>query len=487
MFIKNILYDLFYNNKISNGDYGLGNSFCNLWLQNSTPSDWGSFFCPDLFKRWALELKKSISLKEKISWNMTGKAVILISENEQSAVDLLARVAIDSGMKFFRVPSNEVSKLSPGIRAHFAIDSPSLVMLEAGEWLSSTKEFLSHSPFNDDSSLFAKSLRVDMFDFDLAKPVVLVTVVRSENYVCDELKRVGAFDRILIMERPTPDFVGNDFISKVGHEFLDEDTCLMFKKIGLLLQSEFSEVHQQNLLALRVQRLSLTESRKLNFNDLANLAIRGLCEYSYKNHISSEKASCRKTALHEAGHASIAIISSNGENIPDYATIVPSKNFEGVVFESLSYYDKMEEFTYSNMLIRTRVALAGRAAEELFFGSAFVSSGANSDLLSATNLCFHLFAYSGFHPNMSSQDGSSSNLAVLSRREEVDSLQYERISRDVRNFLKEQYKIVLETLQEHRLFVEAIADRLLWDPIVDQSEMIDLAVKHGINISGFKN
>jgi ATP-dependent Zn protease len=69
---------------------------------------------------------------------------------------------------------------------------------------------------------------------------------------------------------------------------------------------------------------------------------------------------------------------------------------------------------------------------------------------------------------------------VLNSRD-VDPVQYDRISREVRSFLQEQYKYVLTTLEENRPFVESVADRLLWDPVVDQSEMIELATRFGLN------
>jgi ATP-dependent Zn protease len=96
-------------------------------------------------------------------------------------------------------------------------------------------------------------------------------------------------------------------------------------------------------------------------------------------------------------------------------------------------------------------------------------------------MCFSLFAYSGFHPEMLTSDVASSNLAVL-RSGEVDPIQYDRISKEVRHFLHEQYHHVIQTLEHNKGFVEAVAERLLWDPIVDQSEMIEIAVKFGIKV-----
>ena len=80
---------------------------------------------------------------------------------------------------------------------------------------------------------------------------------------------------------------------------------------------------------------------------------------------------------------------------------------------------------------------------------------------------------------MMTSEIASSNLAVLNSGE-VDSIQYDRISKEVRHFLHEQYHYVIQTLKQNRAFVEAVAERLLWDPVVDQSEMIDIAVRFGI-------
>lgn len=448
---------------------------------NTIAKSWSDFYMPDIFQRWSVDLKSAVAQKDPDLWMLIGKTVILLSDTQDISVDLCARIASDANMSFIKVPSNFVTDLTPNSRAKFEQYAPALVMLEAGDWMAVSGEAHSFSPFGEQSSNFSKDFATDLSLFNIEHPVVFVTAVRSERAVCSELKKVGAFDRILSVEKPTPEFLGSSFLRNVGPSIFESSTLNAPKKIGLLLQAEFDTNDLQKLLGLRLQRISRNETRKISFNDIASLAIRGMPEHSNKNQITFENSSRRKTALHEAGHACIAIIASGGSNVPDYATVVPSKNFEGVVFESLSYYDKMEDFTYNNMLLKTRVFLAGRAAEDLFYGSSNVSSGANSDLAAATQMCFSLFAYSGFNSDMSNTETSSHNLAVLNSRD-VDPVQYDRISREVRTFLQEQYKYVLAKLEENRSFVESVAERLLWDPVVDQSEMIELATKFGLTV-----
>ena len=48
----------------------------------------------------------------------------------------------------------------------------------------------------------------------------------------------------------------------------------------------------------------------------------------------------------------------------------------------------------------------------------------------------------------------------------------------IRQFLSDEYRVVLKQLADHRSLVDAIADRLMWDPIVDQGELMELSQQH---------
>jgi ATP-dependent Zn protease len=90
-----------------------------------------------------------------------------------------------------------------------------------------------------------------------------------------------------------------------------------------------------------------------------------------------------------------------------------------------------------------------------------------------------MFAHSGFHPLMEKGEGTAANLAVIGRGE-VDELQSDRIYREVRQFLETQYEHVMATLKKHHDFVNAVTDRLMWDPVIDQQEMTQIADQFGL-------
>ena len=454
---------------------------CTNLLVSNANFDWAEFFEPEIFHVWVEELKNAVKRKDPDLWSLTGKAILIQSTNESEVCNLLQKIVVEAQMKFAYVPARQVMSLLPNIRQKFKQISPGIVMLESGSWIKDDDAEFGMPPLSQDDSSGIGLLAKDLKNFDCELPIVFVTCVKSYEDVSKKLLKVDAFDRIFAVEKPSAEFIGKRFIKLFDKISLDDSLTCAEKKIGLLLQSEYESQSEQELLALRLKRLAKHESRPINFNDLTDFALRGLQEQNRLKPIKVDSETRRKTAYHEAGHACISVIASNGENIPDYASIVPSKNFEGVIFESLSFYDNLDEVTYKFLLLKTRIALAGRAAEELFFGGLNISSGANSDLSSATRLCFRLFAYSGFHPKMDGQTISASNLAVLNLGD-VDPVQYERVSKDVRNFLEEQYLFVMNTLEENKAFVEAVAQRLLWDPVVDQQEMKMLSEQHGILI-----
>ena len=89
------------------------------------------------------------------------------------------------------------------------------------------------------------------------------------------------------------------------------------------------------------------------------------------------------TAFHEGGHALVALYTS--ESIPIHkATIIPRGNALGMV----SQVPERDEYsvTKAQLLARLDVAMGGRAAEHLVFGSEQVTTGAASDFSQATKI-----------------------------------------------------------------------------------------------------
>ena len=115
-----------------------------------------------------------------------------------------------------------------------------------------------------------------------------------------------------------------------------------------------------------------------------------------------------------------------------------------------------------------RVALAGRAAEEVAYGSAQVSNGSANDLAAATRKCTWAFSAGGLAPGMDDETHSASNLAIVLGD---DPLALAEVRALVQRFLAQEYAHVLRALRDHRHLLDALGERLVEDRIVDQQEM----------------
>ena len=152
-------------------------------------------------------------------------------------------------------------------------------------------------------------------------------------------------------------------------------------------------------------------------------------------------------AFHEAGHATLMLLGSRGREELSYLSIVPSTEQLGVT--RLCFDESRPSETCQDLLERLQSDLAGRAAEEIRFGPAGVSTGCSSDLEQATQLALQMCTRYGFggRGSLLSWEGDLARHPAL--REEVDAL------------LAAQYELALEALRRHWSFVEELVGALL--------------------------
>lgn len=138
--------------------------------------------------------------------------------------------------------------------------------------------------------------------------------------------------------------------------------------------------------------------------------------------IYSEQSVC-KTAYHEAGHAVVACVL--GLN-PAFTTIVARNTFGGYMQYSES--DKLD-MSRQECLNRICVALSGRATEVRYYGDDGITTGASSDIRSATELATRMVCYFGMQEDMLlfiNSGKATQNAAVEERVRGILTEQYER-------------------------------------------------------------
>ena len=445
------------------------------WLDERVARrDWGSFRGVAPIQTWASRLRSQPAGDE-----LAARAVLFVGPDIDACQSVARRAAEEAGYRFAFVPRAEVDAQSPATLANLKALAPVMVFLQAGRWSLSPDHPNLDKDAEDRARAFQTMLLGVIAAQDPAKPVLFATSTGAFRHLGDALTNVGAFDLAFAVPEPAPRAQGEAFLDAVGRPLCGPTLTEHPAKLGKALALVYGTSAGRDLARLHLRRLAAREGRKVEFLDLVEIYTRGFVEAAP---LDDAPAPMREhVAVHEAGHAAMAVLDSGGLDVPDFSTILPSGESRGVVVSSLSHrHDAGERMTYEDFRHSVRVSLAGRAAEELVYGPTQVANGASSDLENATRLSYRGFAEWGFAPAMETLEASRSNLAVLFDTPAEPEVAHTMVL--VRRFLAEEYTRVLDALRQHRAFLEAVRDRLLVDPVVDRSELAELCERHGVSV-----
>jgi ATP-dependent metalloprotease len=149
------------------------------------------------------------------------------------------------------------------------------------------------------------------------------------------------------------------------------------------------------------------------------------------------------TAVHEAGHALARCLSSTKGADITFVSIVPRA--DGTLGFVMMAGSEKQSLTRAEYIERIEVALAGRAAEEIRFSSNGITTGASSDLQSATTMILNMITNYGLGPDDSLLWSAHPNAAHFAT---ADSM------------LSKIYTSIRAKLEQHQSALDAIAAAL---------------------------
>lgn len=161
----------------------------------------------------------------------------------------------------------------------------------------------------------------------------------------------------------------------------------------------------------------------------------------------------RFIAYHEAGHTLVAYYNKNADPIHK-VTIIP----RGQSLGSTAYIPEKEyQLSKAMMLAKLDIAMGGRVAEELIFGEENITSGAYSDLQSATDIARTMVKDFG----MSTRVGLAVHENKQAMYNEISNSTMESIELEVKRLLNESYERAKKTLKTHNKELHLLAEALL--------------------------
>jgi len=321
--------------------------------------------------------------------------------------------------------------------------APCIVFIDEIDAIGSSRGGASVSPHASDS---LNALLVEMDGFEENSGVIVIAATNMVQKLDFALIRAGRFDRtirVALPDREARKAIIKMYMKDKGDETVD---------VNILVSdlAGFSGADLANIVNLAGIEAVKEKKKKISMLHLVEAKETVAMGRARKSLVVPMKEK-KLTAYHEGGHAIVALF-TEGANPIYKATLMPRGPALGMVtFTNEDEFSKTREA----LLAQLDVAMGGRAAEELIFGEAQVTTGAGSDFNQATQLATRMVTQFGMSQAVGKIYYESRDVEKLSP--ELQNL----INSEVKKLLDEAYDRARNTLIKHHDKLEILAQALL--------------------------
>ncbi|HEX6323406.1 MAG TPA: ATP-dependent zinc metalloprotease FtsH, partial [Vicinamibacterales bacterium] len=323
---------------------------------------------------------------------------------------------------------------------------------------------------HDEREQTLNQLLVEMDGFESNEGVILVAATNRPDVLDPALLRPGRFDRRIVVNRP--DVKGREGILGVHTRKipLSDDVNISVLARGTAGFSGADLANLVNEAALNAARYNQKVVRMVDFEFAKDKVLMGSERRSMV--VSDEEK--RVTAIHEAGHALLAVLLPHAEPIHK-VTIIPRGMAMGVTMQ-LPVDDK---HNYSRDYLSDQIAilLGGRIAEELTTGD--LTTGAGNDLERATELARKMVCEWGMSDAMGPLTFGKKEEQIFLGREIAQHKDYSedtalRIDHEVKKLVMDNYARAQEVLTAQKQRLMQVAEELLTREVLDADQVTRL-------------
>merc|ERR1711968_176218 len=378
---------------------------------------------------------------------------------------LLAKaIAGEAGVPFFSLSGSEFVEMFVGVGASRVRDlfkkakenSPCLIFIDEIDAVGRSRG-TGVGGGNDEREQTLNQLLTEMDGFEGNTGVIVVAATNRADILDPALLRPGRFDRQVSVD--VPDLKGRIEILKVHSKNKRFEGEVDIETIAKRTPG-FSGADLSNLLneaAILTGRRNKDAITLLEIDDSVDRIVAGM----EGTRLTDGKAKTL-VAYHEVGHAICGTLQA-GHDPVQKVTIVPRGQAKGLTWfipgEDPSLISKQQIFA------RVVGALGGRAAEEVIFGHAEVTTGASGDLQQVANMAKQMvttFGMSDVGPWSLQDQGAQSQdmiMRMMSRNNTSEKL-LEQIDDAVRKISDEAYEVALKQISDNREAMDKIVEIL---------------------------
>jgi cell division protease FtsH len=390
------------------------------------------------------------------------KGILLYGPPGTGKTLLAKAVARESGASFYSQSASAFVEMFAGLGAarirklfeQARKDAPAIVFIDELDAVGAAR---SGHGFNREQDQTLNQLLVELDGFANRDQVIVMAASNRLQDLDPALLRPGRFDRQILVS--PPDLAGREAILQVHTRgkplAADVDLVAIARQTSGLTGADLANI--ANEAAIFAGRESQQHIHHIHFENAMERVIAGL----QQRRVMTEKEK-RILAYHEGGHALMSHLM--GESFPvQKATIVPRGQALGYTFnlpQEDRYLHTREEF-----IDWMKIALAGRAAEQVVFGR--VTNGAANDLEKVTELARSMVFEYGMSEGVVSRTMRADNYALSEETKRVRDQEQARLTDDA-------YAEAVRLITKHRVALDRLAHALLEKETLVRAEMMAL-------------
>jgi len=403
----------------------------------------------------------------------TPKGALLCGPPGTGKTLLAKAVAGEAGVPFYSISGSDFIEMFVGVGPSRVRDlfkearanTPCIIFIDEIDAVGRQRGRGGFSGGNDERENTLNQLLVEMDGFSPTTGVVVLAGTNRVDILDQALTRPGRFDRQITVDRP--DLQGRKEIFGVhlqGLTLEGEAEEYSGRMAGLTPGFAGADIanlcNEAAIVAARRKADNVTFS---DFEKATDRVIGGL----ESNKIMSEKEK-KIVAYHEAGHAVAGWFLEHADPLLK-VTIIPRAS--GAL--GFAQYLPKEVFLRTQEQIMDIVCktLAGRAAEEVFFGR--VTTGASDDLKRVTQMVYSTIQTYGMNSRVGQLAYPQNDDGMPGDKPYSDSTA-EAMDDEARAMVDSAYQRTIELIRERKEEVEKVAQLLLERETITHDDMIEL-------------
>lgn len=409
------------------------------------------------------------------------KGVLLVGPPGTGKTLLAKAIAGEAGVPFFSISGSEFVEMFVGVGASRVRDlfkkakenAPCIIFIDEIDAVGRQRG-AGIGGGNDEREQTLNQLLTEMDGFEGNTGIIILAATNRPDVLDNALLRPGRFDRQVTVD--APDIKGRLEILSVHarDKKLAEEVSLKTiarRTPGFTGADLANLLNEAAILTARRRKEAITLSE---IDDAVDRVVAGM-----EGTPLVDSKSKRLIAYHEIGHAIVGTLMKEHDPVQK-VTLIPRGQAQGLTWFTPS--DEQELVSRSQLKARMAGAMGGRAAEQVVFGDAEVTTGAGGDLQQVTGMARQMvtrFGMSDLGPlSLEGQQGDVFLGRDLVSRSEYSDEIAARIDAQVRELIQHAYEEAIHIVRDHRAAVDRLVDLLVEKETIDGEEFRQILAEY---------